>query len=256
VFSLVKWYLDVVGDDGSAAIGYSARVRWGAIRIGYGSVFLSAPGQTPDEVGSIRSGRAPWLAGETLRWTHRSLGVTGEWAPVGSGFEATLLRTEAGRIHWHCLIPRGRATLTWRDRTVSGWGYAERLELTIPPHRLPFTTLHWGRHLSPRHAVVWIVLDGECPSSRLWLDGHEQPDPRLTDQGASLGGGLALQFGETRSLRDRFVGRWLAETLPALRQRLGPLAGMRELKRLSRSSIMQGEQSLDLGWAIHERVTW
>jgi len=256
VFSLVKWYLDLVADDGSAAIGYSARLRWGAIRLGYGSVFLSHPGRAPDEIGTIRGGRAPWLSGETLKWSHRSLAVVGEWTPVASGFEATLLRTEVGRIHWHCLIPRGRATLTWRDRTVSGWGYAERLELTIPPHRLPFRSLRWGRHLSPNHAAVWIVLDGDCPSSHIWMDGDERPDARLTERGASLGRGLALELGETRSLRDRFVGRWLAKALPALRQRLGPLAGMREVKELSRSSIVQAGAALDQGWTIHERVTW
>ena len=37
MFELVKWYMDVVAEDGSAVVAYSAKRRWGAARVSVGS---------------------------------------------------------------------------------------------------------------------------------------------------------------------------------------------------------------------------
>ena len=34
MFTLTKWYLDLVTDDGLAVVAYSARLRWGLISTG------------------------------------------------------------------------------------------------------------------------------------------------------------------------------------------------------------------------------
>ena len=33
MFELVKWYMDVVAEDGRAVFAYSAKLRWGAARV-------------------------------------------------------------------------------------------------------------------------------------------------------------------------------------------------------------------------------
>lgn len=221
MFLLVKWYLDLVTDDGTALWAYSARLRWGALRLSYASVCRSVPGARLDEAATIRGVVAP-------------------------------------RLDWLCQMPRARATVRWGDSTYVGLGYVESLRLTIPPGRPPFRTLRWGRHLSDRHALVWIEWEGGDPQRWVWLDGSEQRDARLTADGiAALDRGCELRLGSSRDLCDRPVVGSLARFLPAVARRAaGPLGSMREHKQLSRSSLLAPGQAPDLGWAIHEEVTW
>jgi hypothetical protein len=37
-FSLSKWYMDCVADDGTAFVGYHARLRWRRLTIHYASI--------------------------------------------------------------------------------------------------------------------------------------------------------------------------------------------------------------------------
>lgn len=64
MFHLLKWYLDVVTDDGGVAIGYAARLRWGAVRVGYASLLLAAPSGSCREQATLRGAPvAPGFAG-------------------------------------------------------------------------------------------------------------------------------------------------------------------------------------------------
>ncbi|HYF95417.1 MAG TPA: hypothetical protein VD969_24665 [Symbiobacteriaceae bacterium] len=45
-FHLSKWYLDCVAEDGSALIGYRARLRWRSLALEYAAA-LVAPAGTP-----------------------------------------------------------------------------------------------------------------------------------------------------------------------------------------------------------------
>ena len=44
MFKLSKWYLDVITEDGSAFIGYAARLEWGPLRVAYGATLLALSG--------------------------------------------------------------------------------------------------------------------------------------------------------------------------------------------------------------------
>jgi hypothetical protein len=258
MFQLAKWYLDLVTDEGIALVGYAARLRWGALRLRYASLLRSEPGSPATEDVSLR-GTEPALEGDILTWRHGPLGVDGRWERQAPPIAAHLASLPSGDIHWHCLVPNAQVTLRLGDRTLAGRGYAERLELTLPPHELPFRTLHWGRHLSGQHALVWITWEGRtAPASWIWLDGALQPSARLSQGGITgLPGGLELCFDPPRTLRGRSVLTELARPLPALLDRVvGPVARMHERKLLARSALIQDGAPLDRGWAIHEEVRW
>lgn len=258
LFTLDKWYLDLVTDDGTAVIGYAARIRSGPLSAAYASCLVSPPDRAPTDAAAIRGVQLPALDGHTLRWDCPGLALAGEWSGESPPIVRTLLDTGAGSLTWECLLPRARARLSLASRELAGHGYAERLRLTMSPGELPFDTLRWGRHVSDRHSVVWIEWEGATGFRGIWLDGEEQPEARLTPTGVTgLEHGRSLRFEGSRTLRDRPVLGAVGAALPEFARRLaGPLGAMRERKLLDRSSVMAGQEPLDRGWSIHEEVRW
>lgn len=155
-------------------------------------------------------------------------------------------------------MARARATVRIGDITYDGLGYAESLSLTIPPWKLPFDELRWGRHASSRHFVVWIDWRGAEPRRWVWLDGEEQQDAVVTDAGVSgLGGGATLCVQGGRDVANRDVLVTLTDLLPGLTRRLtGRLGEMHEHKRVDRSSVISAGVRPDDGWTVHEVVKW
>jgi hypothetical protein len=258
MFSLDKWYLDLVTGDGIALIGYAAELRWHALHLRYAAVLESHPGTPPHERATIRRIRLPEVAGDRLAWDCAPLHLQGEWRTLAPAIGSTLLEGPAGTITWSCLMPRARATVECGSARYEGLGYVERLQLTLPPWELPFRALRWGRHLSEGHALVWIEWDGELTRRWAWLDGRPQPSARVAGDGVEgLEGGWALRWQRGRDLRRRSVLETLREAAPLLVQRAtGRLGTMDEHKQLSRSALVADGAELDSGWAIHEEVSW
>jgi hypothetical protein len=258
MFTLDKWYLDLVTDDGTAFIGYAADLRWHALHFRYAALLDCRSGGTPREHATVRHVAPPDLADGRLTWTCAPLHLAGEWTRLAAPVEEVLLDVPDGRVEWRCLLPRASASLVVGDRRYEGPGYAERLTLTIAPWDLPFRALRWGRHLSAGHALVWIEWDGDMTRRWAWLDGEPQPLARVEGAGITgLADGRALRWEPGRDLRRRSVLDALREVAPALvRGVTGRLGAMDEHKQLSRSSLMADGRMLDSGWAIHEEVTW
>jgi len=258
MFRLLKYYLDLVTEDGTAVIGYAARLRVGGIQVGYSSVLLSAPGASRVERTAFDRSPLPDRSGDVITWDCPGIRVTGKWSGQTPPIHRVLLQGRGGAIQWTCHMPRATATVRVGEAALTGLGYVERLRLTIAPWRLPFRTLRWGRHTSADHSLVWIDWADGSEARWTWLDGAEQPGVELTHSGlAGLPGNTSLEFTDSRDVRDRAVLASLGQVLPRLRPRLAPrLSAMREHKRLSRSSLHRAGRTLDQGWSLHEQVTW
>jgi hypothetical protein len=77
MFELVKWYMDVVAEDGSALFAYSARVRWGAVRVSVASLCQRSAAGVVREASTLRPGRSPVLGAGRLVWKCAPIGVQG-----------------------------------------------------------------------------------------------------------------------------------------------------------------------------------
>ena len=258
MFRLHKWYLDVVTDEGHALIAYAARLRWRRLRLSYAAVLHSPPAGPAREASDFGRVGLPQLQDDLVTWEHAPLKLSGRWQRTSPAVHRTLLRSSDGAIRWTCPQPSARATVECKGRTFDGFGYVERLSLTIPPWKLPFRTLHWGRHASDRHAVIWIEWSGEDHRQFTWLDGVEQPGARLDGAGVrGLSEGAELQVTQQRDICRRRALARLSDHLPVgIRRLLAPAHGMREHKQLGRSAIIRNGQPADWGWAVFEEVTW
>ncbi len=287
-FVLRKWYLDCVTGRGDAFIGYSARLRWNALRVRYTSALVAPAAGAPSEELTFLPVGQPEPTPRGLRWRCRRLGLVGAWHARAPAIERRLLGSAAApAIDWSCTAPSARARVQVRGASLPGVGYAERLTLALEPWRLPFHTLHWGRFLAGPHALVWIVWEGDAADAGHGASAPPATGPERVVQppagaGGSPGsacfvfwdgrpceviefspsrlvtaGGAVLELARERVLRAGPVVSAPLRALPCLGARVPPsFLAAREEKWLSRGSLCPGKVSSAplTGWAIHEIV--
>jgi hypothetical protein len=253
-FSLTKWYLDVVAEDGSVAIAYWAEVRWRHLRQPLCGVLLHPAGR----------GAAPWrfsgrhveppqpdAAG--LRWGAEPLGLRLEYLRREPAYEHRLLHTGKGVVDWSCEIPRGEVWLRAGDVVLEGTGYAERIELSLPPWRIPADEIRWGRFLADGTSVVWIDWRGELPQQLVFHDGRLARSATISEEGVQSGEGLHLRLDEARAVSDDRLGGLLAP-LETLRPVIEPITRTHQTRWLSRGELHRPGCPPVRGWALHEMV--
>lgn len=263
-FRLTKWYLDITDDQGRTAIAYWTRLSWGSIALGWEALSIHQAGAGP---ATHRSGRArgpgPAWRERTLTWCSAGLRCRVECEPWSPPFQSRLLDSTDGSIDWTCHAPGASVTLDTGDGTrIDGTGYAEQIDLTVLPWRLPIVELRWGRWVSARtrRSLVWIDWRGTHPLT-LVLDGGRPREPAaVDDEGLALGaavngppaGRLQLQAPVTlyaRTISDALRGvRPLTSRLPA------SWLAVEDRKTRSLGTFRAGGAEPDLGSAIHEVV--
>lgn len=270
-FHLSKWYLDCTTDDGSALICYWARLRWGALALTYAATLHAPAVGEVRETQTLRSPSPPVLLGSECIWECKPFQVEGRWTAAAPPVRQELLRTDEGGIRWSIHQPLAHARIRFRNpggegEEVSGLGYVEELELTIPPWRLPFNTLKWGRFLSPEHSLVWLDWEMRGPASPhpdsrrslAVLDSTCSESLQIIDQAVRIPATAAeLTLGTPRPLRE---GPLVATVFGAVPGLVGLLPEKfrqaHESKRLSPTELRLPGQAREQGWSIYEVVTW
>jgi hypothetical protein len=256
-FQLVKWYADCVSDDGDVFIGYAAELRWRALRLHYASVLECGRNQEARSRFSLLENPAPEEQGDTVGWRVPALGISGAWRALAPSLRQVLLSTAAGTVEWHCLRPCARADVRTRAKRLCGFGYLERLNLTLPPWRLPIRELRWGRFLSDSDSLVWIDWRGSHAVQSVFHNGAAVAAGRVEDDGLSLANGAVLSYQESFPLRAGALGDTVLAALPRVRSLLpARILQLRESKWCSLATLRIPPDREIRGWAIHECVEW
>lgn len=249
-----KFYLDVVGADGSGCIGYATKIASAGLLSPAALLMWSADENEPvTQMHTLRS-RLPAFDDGAWQWRCPSLSVSGTWRVRAEPVEQTLWSGAQGSVIWDNFAPRAEVVLHVGERQLEGWGYAERLRLTVAPWHLPIDSLHWGRFVSAETSVVWIAWEHETERNWLWHDGRPcelraaSPDAVVWREGR-------IDFTSRRVLRsgrlDETVFRhWprAAAWLPAR------IRAYEETKWCSHATLAIGDAAPLTGWAIHEYV--
>ena len=250
-WSIRKWYLDCVEENGDAWIGYWGDIRWRALHARFESSLVHAQEHTTTTT-RVRASSEPDSHSHGIRWSTPSLGVHFELKPVVPQFEMTL----AEGVVWRCAAPKGQAIVQLPDRMLRGHGYAEVLEMSVAPWSLPIRELRWGRAIGERTSLVWIEWRGASPLRMVLRDGVVADALHMADDEMELADGTHLTLTEHSVLREDS----LANTLRPLRAiaPLLPPAFQQTIERKwrSRATITMPDRPREEGWAIHERLTF
>jgi hypothetical protein len=258
-FTLTKWYLDCVDADGRVAIAYWSAIAWRGIEITWHSISLHENGAEPVHRTSMAPVAAPAVADWGISWQTEPLGCRFDCRPGQPGVGQRLLDTAEGNVDWRCETAAGEMVIACDGRPAwQGFGYAERLEMTLPPWRLPIDQLRWGRWIAAGgdRSVVWINWRGAHPLTAVFVDGQPQQACVVSDERIETGG-AALVLTDRQTLYSRS----LPDTLGALRPLLAPLLpqswlAMEDRKWRSRGTLRTAGRPDELGWVIHENVRW
>ena len=252
-FDLSKWYLDCVTDSGQTIIAYTGVVRWGPMRLDYSSLLRSADGNSSNSAHSLHAHEPSMPDERTLRWRSSELHASGEWSADSSGIRDVIFASGAGSVEWHCLMPRARVVAC----DLAGFGYAERLVMTIAPWNLPLKMLRWGRFTSASDWVVWIDWVGDFTRRLVYKNGSEVQAAIDGDERIEFEDGSRLIMDRSLTLRNGPLGATALCGIPGLRETApGRLLRIEECKWRSRACLEQIGRPPVEGWAIHERVEW
>jgi hypothetical protein len=255
-FDLDKWYFDCVGPDGAALIGYAARVRWAPFSSAYGAVLERAEDGSVEQRQCGSFGRVDQTT-DGVTWSSDPLACSGTWTGGHLVGPVELFSGEEGAIEWCCLSANADTTLCRAGRTIRGTGYAERIRMTVPPWRLPFSELRWGRYISRDglDSLVWIDWRGGCARTWTWANGVVLSDAVVDDRGVRAQG-ARLQFGSSRTIRQGDVASGLLGPVSLLAGALP--RGVRRIdehKRITECTFAYGDASSE-GYSIDEVVVW
>jgi hypothetical protein len=256
-FLLTKWYLDCVAENGDAAVAYVASLRWNKLSMHYGSLLTVLEGRAHC-ASSLRKCSFPRLEGDTATLTLPHLGIEGTWRALRAPVERTVFEGKDGSVHWHCHQPMSQVDLLLQGKSrMIGLGYAECLSLSVLPWKLPLEELHWGRFLSPEHALVWIDWRGPQQWRTVLHNGDEQEIQSLTESGMlSTDTGMRLDLDRGMVLRSGQLGQTVFAGISRLAKLLPHnLLSVEECKWRSRGVLRTGNITAS-GWAIHEIVKW
>lgn len=262
-FHLEKWYVDGVDARSRLIIGYWAALSWGPLSLTWQSLVSYAPGHPARRRWSVDRGHPPRHHDGALRW--RALGGR---AQVHVAAAAPLIRAQlwnagdapdghrvAGTVEWCCVAPAGAVAATIRGLPdFAGFGYAERLTMSVPPWRLPIGHLRWGRwcDASGAHSLVWIMWGG--PPARHWVHLDGWPVEADVSDTEIRGDGFTLALSNSVVVEDRVfaeVARYIPGLLPALPT---SMREMRETKWLSHGTLRLHGGRGTSGMCVHELV--
>lgn len=252
MFKLDKWYLDCVTATGNVFVGHWAALRVGLVPLRYAAVLAGTAGDAGRERRTLWPGRPPAPAAGRIAWRCARMGIAGSWTIEEPPLERTLLEGPAGTIGWRCLGPRARVDLTVEGRRFQGAGYVERLTMSVPPWRLPFRSLRWGRFHGAGRTLVWI--DWQVGVARRWVfdNGVECPAAEVHAAGLTLPGGVRLDLAAGTPLR---AGALRDTALRPVRALAARWREAHEVRWLARAQLITPAGTI-AGWALHEEVTW
>lgn len=260
-FHLTKWYLDAIAPDGSAVIGYWARMSWGLLSVRYSAVMeVSADPTNPViERVSLMNPAEPEVSRKEVHWSVPRLPIDARWLRAGPpaalpGMHRELL--DGGAVRWECLLPvahvKGLQPVGSTSRSSEHWGYGERLTLAMEPWQIPADEVRWGRVAHPTLSVVWIDWRGARPLTAVFVDGQEQPAATVADDLVTWKGG-EIKLTPRRTIRDLTLGDGPVKSIPFLSKALpARMLETHETKWLSEAVLPSGLQT----FAIHEAVTF
>jgi hypothetical protein len=135
-FRLRKWYLDAVSVDGEVFVGYQARLEFRQLSVQHASFLLSPQRGSGRGASTWTRAPSPESGSSGIRWSLPRLGVRGTWTGNGASISRRLFHSNEGMVDWNCLLPAASVCLDFSDgQRLEGQGYAEVLEMTIPPWR-------------------------------------------------------------------------------------------------------------------------
>ncbi len=261
-FRLEKWYLDCITEEGEAMIFYAAKLVWHGFEVQYTSWLHYDPAKGVTNKSRLGQVRFPIITGDSLIWNDSRFGISGKWEALAQPICCRLFESEEGYLDWNCYQPASAVHLEINKRIIDTAGYAEQLIATLPPWKLNLEKLQWGRSGLPGQNMVWIRWKTDSAKKWTWLNGElisessvEDDEISLPEHEIRLFTDKSVTLESEKRIQNLMVK--LIRYLPGIDKSMTLKFLMAdETKWLSRTKLEKDGKIINLGFAIHELVTF
>lgn len=257
-FWLSRWYGDCVSDSGEAFVVSAADLNWGPARFRYQTCAHAGRCDWPVRRHStLTAVTFPGPQQGRFTWSSEKLGFHIEWEPLAQPVERRLFASKAGSVHLKAVIPWGAAQATLPLRgTIRGFGYLERVDLSVPPWDLPITRLRRGRFLSSGGWALWLDWEGPHSLRAAILNGAEVLLGDVTSARIALGPAV-IEAGDCRTLRDSSLSEGSIGAISSIEPLIPPAAlKIHEHTRLCPAVLRQPGEGVLSGWLVDQLLRW
>jgi len=253
-FALKKWYLDAADQQGNVYIGYYVALRWRHLELhGYQHVWRTPENGTRSQGGLTKQPLPVWENAHLLTWQPHHLTAT--WDSAAEEIDEILYCSDQGEITWHRTQPKAKAQIHLPHLTLSGWGYTEWLEVTIPAWELPFNHLYWGRCHSEHHYLVWIKWEGATSQQLVWHNGTRSTDVTITTTHIR-GSDCQLTLGENIPLRQGKLISTVFQPYHHITRLLPEATFLADERKWYNLGQVECQTGSELAASLYEEVLW
>lgn len=252
-FYFYKWYADIIDKEtDDVTIVYMGEIEWNILKLGFTNILQFLERKKLISEATFSNYHKPTLEKEIFHIN--SMQIQGEWISKGELITEKLYENQDGYILWECFIPHAVGEIKFDDKVNKGFGYVERLTMTLKPWQIPINILRWGRFLCENHSIIWIRWHGEEEKFLIYHNQVKYVDGIINDELIEFGN-YRLVLCEKNTLRngpliktvfDEFS--WIKKIFPS-----GVLY-MNECKWQTWSELYENNSPIAQDWSIHENV--
>ena len=252
-FYLCKWYADVIDEKtNDAIIIYQGELEWKFLKLRFANILQFLRKNNLISRATFSSENLPILENKTF--SMNLMEVYGRWETKYEPIVEKLFENRNGYILWECFMPSAFGRIEIDEKINKGFGYVERLTLTVKPWQIPIHILWWGRFLCENQCMVWIRWEGEEEKFLVFHNGVKYMDGIISDDMIEFGR-YRLLLSEKYTLRSGPLIKTVFDKFPWIK-RIFPsgFLDMKECKWLTWSELYENNCSIANGWSIHENV--
>jgi hypothetical protein len=256
-FLLSKSYADCVSAEGAAFIAYAFDVSWGPVHLRYNASISCTPATSVRVQTTGLGFTAPVVEGDLVTWTSGRIGFGGNWTRREAPLRKNVHSSQAGSIHWDCVVPAGIAHVQFSNgHSLDGLGYVERIDLSIAPWGMPIRTVRGGHFIAENGSAVWMEWAGQNPVRFGYLEGRPAALADTSDTAVQFNEGI-LELSRSKVLREGYLADTVFSRLPDIND-LVPrsVLEIEDHKWLSAATLHRPGLPDIIGWAIHEYTVW
>lgn len=259
-FLLSKWYLDCHTDSGELFIFYASELTIAGLHIAQSSWIKGTANGEISTDQTYFTGQIPREEGNGILWSCPALDIQGSWQSLlPPAPPITLFKKKEKDVIWQCLQPLAKVQFTQGNQSYSGIGYAERLDMSLAPWKLPISRLHWGRfHSDKGNSITWIIWEGPHPLVII-LEGNNRISPArysASPEGEKITwNDKTLTLHKNNIIRSGKIGESALKDMPPLLKKAIPpsILDLEENKWYGFGEYTSGSNS-EAGFAVHEVI--
>jgi protein-S-isoprenylcysteine O-methyltransferase Ste14 len=252
-FYLYKWYADIIDEEtDDVIIVYLGEIDWNILKLGFTNILQFLEKKNLISKATFSHYNPPIL--ENQIFCINSMKIIGQWESKKESIIEKLYENKDGYILWECFMPNAFGEIKLDEKINKGFGYVERLTMTLKPWQIPINILHWGRFLTENQTVIWIRWEGKEEKFLVFHNHIKYINGIINDEMIEFGN-YRLILSEKYILRngpliktvfDKFS--WMKHIFPS------GLLYMNECKWQTWSILYENNCSIAQGWSIHENV--